>query len=60
MFFFFLVLSVYVTYTTVSFSFSLVLRRLFWFFPQLDEGGIKPRPGSDVSNINAPSPLHKV
>lgn len=39
---------------------SLVLRRLFWFFPQLDEGGIKPRPGSDVSNINAPSPLHKV
>lgn len=41
-------------------SFSLVLRRLFWFFPQLDEGGIKPRPGSDVSNINAPPPLHKV
>ncbi|CAI5668510.1 serine/threonine-protein kinase MARK2 isoform X6 [Oreochromis niloticus] len=27
---------------------------------ELDEGGIKPRPGSDVSNINAPSPLHKV
>lgn len=27
---------------------------------QLDEGGIKPRPGSDVSNINAPSPSHKV
>lgn len=28
--------------------------------PQLDEGCIKPRPGSDVSNINAPSPPHKV
>ncbi|XP_032400208.1 serine/threonine-protein kinase MARK2 isoform X12 [Etheostoma spectabile] len=27
---------------------------------ELDEGGIKPRPGSDVSNINAPSPPHKV
>ncbi|XP_004554382.1 serine/threonine-protein kinase MARK2 isoform X6 [Maylandia zebra] len=27
---------------------------------ELDEGGIKPRPGSDVSNINAPPPLHKV
>lgn len=27
---------------------------------QLDEGCIKPRPGSDVSNINAPSPPHKV
>uniref|UniRef100_A0A8C5GQ61 MAP/microtubule affinity-regulating kinase 3 n=1 Tax=Gouania willdenowi TaxID=441366 RepID=A0A8C5GQ61_GOUWI len=26
---------------------------------ELDEGGIKPRPGSDVSNINAPSPPHK-
>ncbi|XP_022614064.1 serine/threonine-protein kinase MARK2 isoform X1 [Seriola dumerili] len=27
---------------------------------ELDEGCIKPRPGSDVSNINAPSPPHKV
>ncbi|KAM8882635.1 serine/threonine-protein kinase MARK2 isoform 7-T7 [Synchiropus picturatus] len=27
---------------------------------ELEEGGIKPRPGSDVSNINAPSPPHKV
>ncbi|XP_078147731.1 serine/threonine-protein kinase MARK2 isoform X8 [Centroberyx gerrardi] len=27
---------------------------------ELDEGSIKPRPGSDVSNINAPSPPHKV
>ncbi|XP_061769647.1 serine/threonine-protein kinase MARK2 isoform X10 [Nerophis ophidion] len=27
---------------------------------ELDESGIKPRPGSDVSNINAPSPPHKV
>ncbi|XP_076580426.1 serine/threonine-protein kinase MARK2 isoform X12 [Chaetodon auriga] len=27
---------------------------------ELDEGCIKPRPGSDVSNINAPSPSHKV
>ncbi|TDG99867.1 hypothetical protein EPR50_G00198560 [Perca flavescens] len=27
---------------------------------ELDEGGIKPRQGSDVSNINAPSPPHKV
>ncbi|XP_034471490.1 serine/threonine-protein kinase MARK2 isoform X15 [Hippoglossus hippoglossus] len=27
---------------------------------ELDEVGIKPRPGSDVSNINAPSPPHKV
>uniref|UniRef100_A0A3Q2WY56 MAP/microtubule affinity-regulating kinase 3 n=1 Tax=Haplochromis burtoni TaxID=8153 RepID=A0A3Q2WY56_HAPBU len=27
---------------------------------ELDEGGIKPRPGSDVSNINAPPPLNKV
>ncbi|XP_057710030.1 serine/threonine-protein kinase MARK2 isoform X10 [Corythoichthys intestinalis] len=27
---------------------------------ELDEGGIKPRPGSDVSNKNAPSPPHKV
>ncbi|CAL8241680.1 unnamed protein product [Merluccius merluccius] len=27
---------------------------------ELDEGLIKPRPGSDVSNINAPSPPHKV
>ncbi|XP_030017613.1 serine/threonine-protein kinase MARK2 isoform X11 [Sphaeramia orbicularis] len=27
---------------------------------ELDEGFIKPRPGSDVSNINAPSPPHKV
>ncbi|XP_077356609.1 serine/threonine-protein kinase MARK2 isoform X8 [Festucalex cinctus] len=27
---------------------------------ELDEGGIKARPGSDVSNINAPSPPHKV
>ncbi|KAM9424932.1 serine/threonine-protein kinase MARK2 isoform 2-T2 [Pholidichthys leucotaenia] len=27
---------------------------------ELDEGCIKPRPGSDVSNINAPSPTHKV
>uniref|UniRef100_A0A673CS52 non-specific serine/threonine protein kinase n=1 Tax=Sphaeramia orbicularis TaxID=375764 RepID=A0A673CS52_9TELE len=26
---------------------------------ELDEGFIKPRPGSDVSNINAPSPPHK-
>uniref|UniRef100_A0A671TT60 non-specific serine/threonine protein kinase n=1 Tax=Sparus aurata TaxID=8175 RepID=A0A671TT60_SPAAU len=26
---------------------------------ELDESGIKPRPGSDVSNINAPSPPHK-
>uniref|UniRef100_A0A3Q1EKG9 non-specific serine/threonine protein kinase n=1 Tax=Acanthochromis polyacanthus TaxID=80966 RepID=A0A3Q1EKG9_9TELE len=26
---------------------------------ELDEGCIKPRPGSDVSNINAPSPPHK-
>ncbi|XP_034076839.1 serine/threonine-protein kinase MARK2 isoform X19 [Gymnodraco acuticeps] len=27
---------------------------------ELEESGIKPRPGSDVSNINAPSPPHKV
>ncbi|XP_056156713.1 serine/threonine-protein kinase MARK2 isoform X1 [Lampris incognitus] len=27
---------------------------------ELDEGSIKPRPGSDVSNITAPSPPHKV
>ncbi|KAM4611694.1 serine/threonine-protein kinase MARK2-like isoform 2-T2 [Polymixia lowei] len=27
---------------------------------ELDEGSLKPRPGSDVSNINAPSPPHKV
>uniref|UniRef100_A0A3P8WHG2 MAP/microtubule affinity-regulating kinase 3 n=1 Tax=Cynoglossus semilaevis TaxID=244447 RepID=A0A3P8WHG2_CYNSE len=27
---------------------------------ELDEGCIKPRPGADVSNINAPSPPHKV
>ncbi|XP_040887240.1 serine/threonine-protein kinase MARK2 isoform X10 [Toxotes jaculatrix] len=27
---------------------------------ELDEGCIKPRPGCDVSNINAPSPPHKV
>ncbi|XP_061565430.1 serine/threonine-protein kinase MARK2 isoform X9 [Cololabis saira] len=27
---------------------------------ELDESGIKPRPGSDVSNKNAPSPSHKV
>ncbi|XP_058481735.1 serine/threonine-protein kinase MARK2 isoform X15 [Solea solea] len=27
---------------------------------ELEEGGIKPRPGSDVSNIKAPSPPHKV
>ncbi|KAI3376538.1 hypothetical protein L3Q82_016986, partial [Scortum barcoo] len=27
---------------------------------ELDESGIKPRPGSDVSTINAPSPPHKV
>ncbi|XP_034712391.1 serine/threonine-protein kinase MARK2 isoform X5 [Etheostoma cragini] len=27
---------------------------------ELDESGIKPRPGTDVSNINAPSPPHKV
>ncbi|XP_054457790.1 serine/threonine-protein kinase MARK2 isoform X1 [Anoplopoma fimbria] len=27
---------------------------------ELDESGIKPRPGCDVSNINAPSPPHKV
>uniref|UniRef100_A0A7N8XNJ6 non-specific serine/threonine protein kinase n=1 Tax=Mastacembelus armatus TaxID=205130 RepID=A0A7N8XNJ6_9TELE len=27
---------------------------------ELDEGCLKPRPGSDVSNINAPSPPHKV
>ncbi|XP_051912896.1 serine/threonine-protein kinase MARK2 isoform X12 [Hippocampus zosterae] len=27
---------------------------------ELEEGGIKARPGSDVSNINAPSPPHKV
>ncbi|KAM6909302.1 serine/threonine-protein kinase MARK2 isoform 4-T4 [Xenentodon cancila] len=27
---------------------------------ELDEGCIKPRPGSDVRNINAPSPSHKV
>ncbi|XP_067436242.1 serine/threonine-protein kinase MARK2 isoform X8 [Thunnus thynnus] len=27
---------------------------------ELDEGCIKPRPGSDVSNINAPSQSHKV
>ncbi|KAM7366122.1 hypothetical protein PAMP_015590 [Pampus punctatissimus] len=27
---------------------------------ELDEGCIKPRPGTDVSNINAPSPPHKV
>ncbi|XP_068164441.1 serine/threonine-protein kinase MARK2 isoform X8 [Antennarius striatus] len=27
---------------------------------ELDEACIKPRPGSDVSNINAPSPPHKV
>ncbi|XP_070849786.1 serine/threonine-protein kinase MARK2 isoform X11 [Chaetodon trifascialis] len=27
---------------------------------ELEEGCIKPRPGSDVSNINAPSPSHKV
>ncbi|XP_034532239.1 serine/threonine-protein kinase MARK2 isoform X27 [Notolabrus celidotus] len=27
---------------------------------ELDESGIKPRPGSDVSNINAPSQPHKV
>nr|XP_020465859.1 serine/threonine-protein kinase MARK2 isoform X12 [Monopterus albus] len=27
---------------------------------ELDEGCIRPRPGSDVSNINAPSPPHKV
>ncbi|XP_041841327.1 serine/threonine-protein kinase MARK2 isoform X11 [Melanotaenia boesemani] len=27
---------------------------------ELDEGSIKLRPGSDVSNINAPSPSHKV
>ncbi|XP_056431699.1 serine/threonine-protein kinase MARK2 isoform X9 [Gadus chalcogrammus] len=27
---------------------------------ELDDGLIKPRPGSDVSNINAPSPPHKV
>ncbi|KAK2862783.1 hypothetical protein Q5P01_002316 [Channa striata] len=27
---------------------------------ELDEGCIKPRPGSDVSNINAPSTPHKV
>uniref|UniRef100_A0A8C3APK6 non-specific serine/threonine protein kinase n=1 Tax=Cyclopterus lumpus TaxID=8103 RepID=A0A8C3APK6_CYCLU len=26
---------------------------------ELDESGIKPRPGCDVSNINAPSPPHK-
>uniref|UniRef100_A0A7N8X935 non-specific serine/threonine protein kinase n=1 Tax=Mastacembelus armatus TaxID=205130 RepID=A0A7N8X935_9TELE len=26
---------------------------------ELDEGCLKPRPGSDVSNINAPSPPHK-
>lgn len=32
----------------------------FLFVPQLEESGIKPRPGSDVSNINAPSPPHKV
>lgn len=29
-------------------------------YPQLDEVCIKPRPGSDVSNVNAPSPPHKV
>lgn len=33
---------------------------LLSFLPQLDEGCIKPRPGSDVSTINAPSPTHKV
>uniref|UniRef100_A0A1A8QTP5 MAP/microtubule affinity-regulating kinase 3 n=2 Tax=Nothobranchius TaxID=28779 RepID=A0A1A8QTP5_9TELE len=27
---------------------------------ELDEGCLKPRPGSDLSNINAPSPPHKV
>ncbi|XP_056298299.1 serine/threonine-protein kinase MARK2 isoform X6 [Pseudoliparis swirei] len=27
---------------------------------ELDESGIKPRPGCDISNINAPSPPHKV
>ncbi|XP_077444472.1 serine/threonine-protein kinase MARK2-like isoform X5 [Stigmatopora argus] len=27
---------------------------------ELEESGIKPRPGSDVSNINVPSPPHKV
>ncbi|XP_053271776.1 serine/threonine-protein kinase MARK2 isoform X11 [Pleuronectes platessa] len=27
---------------------------------ELDESGIKPRPGSDVRNINDPSPPHKV
>ncbi|CAG05733.1 unnamed protein product, partial [Tetraodon nigroviridis] len=27
---------------------------------ELEEGCIKPRPGSEVSNINAPSPPHKV
>lgn len=35
---------------------------IFWTF-QLDEGVnmvIKPRPGSDLTNSNAPSPPHKV
>lgn len=31
-----------------------------FFRHQLEEGCIKPRPGSEVSNINAPSPPHKV